>query len=48
VSVSRPLIGETSRIAMASRSSPVKTRCKPRTSPESTSDFQRSRFRVCG
>ena len=42
------LIGDTSRISMESRSRPVRTRCRPSTSPCPTSDSQRSRLRLCG
>jgi hypothetical protein len=45
---SSPPIGETSRISMESRSSPVKTRWSPGTSPRSISDVHRSRLRICG
>ena len=41
-------MGDTSRISMDSRSRPVRTRCRPSTSPCLTSDSHRSRLRLCG
>jgi hypothetical protein len=41
-------MGDTLRISMESRSRPVRTRCRPSTSPCLTSDSHRSRLRLCG